>query len=119
MQRTHTFDYDGVVYTFHSGTMRDREIRKAIMRRVMRACGWDTSTIPDEDNTGIYTYATALTYLEPVNVPWWRAAGDTPEALADGYHLFGQLDDELYDLLDAAETAVQMEKKMMPSGSKK
>lgn len=107
----HKFEFDGIEYTWRRGTIRDVEARKVIVRKILRACGWETAAIPDVDNTFIYRYADTLAHLSPVKVAWWRDAGDAPEAVAEGYHAFSDMDEDFYDLLDTAAAAVAPLKK--------
>lgn len=115
----HTFEFDGVMYTWRRGTIRDAQVRKVITNKILKACGWDGQhAIPDEDNRGVFVYAEALAHLNPVQASWWRSAGDTPESLAEGYQDFMSMDEDLYTLLEKADSAVVPEKKMNGKPSK-
>lgn len=116
----HTFEYDGVQYTWRRGTIRDKQTYQIVINKILRACGWDgDNPIPAEDNRGVVVYSEALSHLNPVKVAWWRTAGDTPDALADGYQQFMECDEELYDLLNKASVEVAPQKKMTPPQPKK
>jgi hypothetical protein len=115
----HTFEYDGIQYTWRRGTIRDKQIYQIVVNKILRACGWDENPIPPEESRGLAVYAEALAHLTPVKVDWWRTAGDTPEALAEGYQQFMASDEELYDLLNTASIEVLPSKKTITQPPKK
>jgi hypothetical protein len=115
----HKFEYDGIEYTWRRGTIRDKQVQIIINSKILKACGWDgDADIPEVDNRGVYIYTDALAHLNPVAVAWWRDAGDTPDALVEGYQDFMMADEELYKLFEKAAGAIAEQKKIAAKSSK-
>lgn len=102
----HKFEFNGQPVTYRSGTVRDREARGLIARKLIDACGGNEN-ISELESDVMWTYAKVLAQTSPIDADWWREASDTAERIYEGYALFAEAPGEVYDRFRLAEKALQ------------
>lgn len=107
----HKFEFNGQPVTYRSGTVRDREARKLVLRKLYAQCG-GYDNIPEVDSAIMWDYANFITHTSPFDADWRREAGDSGEVLYEGFVLFAEAPAAVFDIFrDAGLTAELPEKK--------
>jgi hypothetical protein len=106
----HKFEYDGQSIVYRSGTVRDREARKLVLRKLYTACG-GSDNIAELELEAMWDYANFITHTSPFNAAWRREVGDTSEALYEGFTLFYEGDGGAYDIFRGASLNADMPEK--------
>lgn len=106
----HKFEFDGQQITYRSGTVRDREARKLILRKLFAVCG-GSDNVSEFDRETMWDYANHVTHTSPFQATWRREVGDAPEVIYEGYQLFTEAPGEAYDKFRDAQTESLMPEK--------
>lgn len=95
--KTRDFEFDGQPLTYRTGTVRDRHIRRAALRKLFAAAGGDAN-VDDLTADMMLEYTLYLTNITPFKSDWWRDPSDTGESLYEGFKLFSDAPAVVYDL---------------------
>lgn len=114
------YEYDGQMIIVRSPTVGSAYAERTIILKLRDVLvAEEGGALSDDLITPVYEYAAIVSRTCAEGAPWWRRAADTPASLLEGFQAFMNMEVEFVQIAREQSKAVEPEKKMTGSTSKK
>lgn len=112
------YEFDGQMIVMRSATVGSAYAERTIILKLREALGVE-GQLPDDLVSPVIEYAVIISRTCAEGAAWWRRASDTAASLLEGFQTYMDMDVEFVEITRQQAAAVEPEKKMTGSTSKK